>query len=89
MHQDNTALYGTVIILMLAVFAVSRSDKKWRALLVILGWTALGLAIGTGIGFAAGSPAAAGSFAAVLSRVMAAAASIKKILDNRKAKTFS
>ena len=80
---------GLVIVLVLAAIAVSGSDKKWRAVLLILGWTALGFVVGTGIGFAFGSAGAAGSAAGVMSLLMGAGASIKKISDNHKAKAPS
>ena len=78
-------LYGLPLLLVLAIVAVSKSQKKWLTALFILGWTVLGIVIGTAVGFAAGgSHAAAGGLAAVCSQIMGIWASIKKISDNRK-----
>jgi len=74
------------IVIVLAVIAISGSEKKLRSALVILGWTVAGFAVGTGIGFATGSPGAAGLLAGVMTLIMGAGASIKKMMENRKSK---
>lgn len=62
-------------LIALAVVAISKSQKKWLTPLFILGWTAAGLAVGTGIGFAFGSAPAAGGLAGILALVMGIGAS--------------
>jgi hypothetical protein len=74
------------IVIALAAIAISGSKKKWRTTLIILGWTVAGFAVGTGVGYALGSPAAAGGMAVVLTVVMGAGVSIMKISENRKSK---
>jgi hypothetical protein len=76
--------YGLALFLALAIIAISKSQKKWLTALFILGWTAIGCAMGAAVGFAGGSAPAAGGMAGVCSLVMGIGASIKKISDNRK-----
>jgi hypothetical protein len=76
--------YGLALLLVLAIVAISKSQKKWLTALFILGWAVLGFVIGTAVGFAFGSASAAGGSAGICSLVMGIGASIKKISDNRK-----
>ena len=61
--QQTNALNpgGLVAVIALAVIVVAGSNKKWRTVLVILGWMAIGFAVGAGIGFALGTGAAGGT----------------------------
>jgi len=87
MQQANAASpFGLLVVIALAMVAISGSDKRWRTTLFIFGWTALGLAVGTGVGLLMGSAGAAGSLAGGLTLLMGAGTSIIKISENRKAK---
>lgn len=72
------------LFLALGIIAISKSQKKWLTALFILGWTAIGFAIGTAVGFIGGSASAAGGLAGICGLIMGIGASIKKISDNRK-----
>ncbi len=81
----TTAGAPLALLLVVAIIAISKSPNKGLAALYIFGWTLAGLALGAAIGYAAGSPAAAGGLAGICALIMGIGTSIKKISDNRKA----
>jgi hypothetical protein len=75
---------GFVILIALAIIAISGAPRKLRALLVIFAWMTAGFAVGTAFGFLLFNPAVAGDFANILVLTMGIGASVARMRENKK-----